>query len=576
MAQPSFYELTGTPLENWLANFFSKGLEFSDYYKSPGQIALNILNPAIEPGHHLEIDGVLLIHKTCLLLECTNQQGGFRDKIKKFIRNCHLFVNDEHLSLREKFALFGIPQHKLDDFEEIENWKFVYFGTHPDFDLKNYGGNDFPDHPLIARHLFIFRPSQLEYLRQLTNAIGKFARNELLALLYFNPTDLGDVDESFSMDFIKADGKFVSSESTLKADVYLLKFKVNHLLEIAKVSRFEGLPFIMEDPNGQKNYQRMLLEEKLGNIAAKFIGGNKKKTFPNTITLSLSGDCEEAGGKLRIPKKYSSIDIIDGQHRLFSYTNSDVSDDVRAHAEILATAIKFRATTTNADLVTKSAARVFCEINSTQAKVSKDLLYLIKYEVLGDRDYPAAAGKILLDCDKRSGALNGLFAVNTLRRNNKLNKTPVNIIQLIESEIVPFLKGEGLYQVKVNPGNFDMLFDNLKYEDNPSEFLNKAVGIIEQYYNLVKSTFPKDWVINADTVLVSENYIIALMRFFRFQLYNELKPLADIRQILFNVKGGIDLLTGANNSPSFPIESVVIPSSDDTVDSIFSFLLGAQ
>jgi hypothetical protein len=109
MALSAFYELEGTPLENWFADFLSRDLAFEHYYRSPGQIALTNLNPAFESGHNLEIDGILRIHKTCILLEYTAQHGQFRDKIKKFIRNCHLFVNDDHLNLRQKFQLFGIP-----------------------------------------------------------------------------------------------------------------------------------------------------------------------------------------------------------------------------------------------------------------------------------------------------------------------------------------------------------------------------------------------------------------------------------------------------------------------------------
>lgn len=574
MAQPSFYGLDGAPLESWFKDFLTKGIKLPHYYASQGQIALSTINPAYANGLHLELDGIMRIHKTCILFEYTGLRGNFRDKIKKFILNCHLFVEDPHLSLKEKFKLFGVPAADMDDFEEIEEWKFVYFGTSPDFDLRKYERSDFPDHPNIARNLYTFQPSQLEYLRQLTNSIGKFAKSEFLAIMDFTPQSMGDPEEYFDLDFIKADNKYIAGASEVKADVYLLKFKVSQLLKIAKVSRFEGIPFMMEDRSNTDSYQRLLIDEKLSSIALHFIDNNKKKTFPNTITLALSEECiETASGKLRIPKKFSSIDIIDGQHRLFGYTRTEVSDIVREHAEILATAIKFRNEAEEADLVNKCAARVFCEVNSTQAKVSQDLLYLIKYDVLGDRDYPAAAGKILLVCDKRENAITGLFAVNTLKRNNLLNKPTLNIIAMIEQELVPFLKGEGTEHYRLNLDDLKVVFDGLDFKEREKEFIAKAVTFVEEYFNHVKGAFSKDWAPNAATILISENYVLALFRFFRHHLYNQRAHIRTMPQVLRELKEKLDKLTGVTNAPSFPSNSKILPSSTATVEEIFQFLI---
>jgi len=571
MALPTFHELDGTTLEVWFKSFLQSSLAFEHYYPSGGQIELCELNPSLGKGNHLEIDGILRIHKTGILFEFTAQKGDFREKIRKFLRNAQIFTQEKHIPLRKKFELFGIPQAVLDDFEEIENWKYVFFGTHPDFDLKNYSDGDFADYATIAQELYLIKPTQLEYLRQLTNSIGKFGRNELLSLLNFVPSDLGDDDESFSLDFIKAEGKYISGDHSSKADVYLVKFKVQQLLNIARVSRYEGLPFMLQG-NGQKeNYQRLLIEGKLSNIAEKFINGNKKKTFPNTITLAISNECEEtADSKLRIPKKYSSIDIIDGQHRLFGYTRPEVSDEIRENAEILATAIKFRAD--NEEDITKYSAKVFCEINSTQATVSKDLLYLIKYDVLGDRDYGALAGKMLLECDKGNGSLKGIFAVNTLRNKNNLNKPCINIVNIIEQEIVPFLKGEGVEGFKISSEKFAIKFENADPSTNPGDFLRKATSILEWYFSYVKQIFSKDWLVNAETILISESYFAGFIRFLRFHLYNNDKEMKEMAPLLEEVKAKIDTLIGAKDSPCFPVGNPSIPGISAEGEEIFKFL----
>jgi len=570
----SFNELTGDPLEQWFKELFVDELNFEDYYPSSGQIALNQLNPEFDVGHHLEVDGIMRIHKTCILFEYTGQGGNFRDKIKKFIRSANLFVQDKHLSLRDKFKLFNIPDDRLDDFEEVEDWKFVYFGVHAEFDLRAYRRADFPDVPYVRDRLYIFQPTQLEYIRQLTNLIGVYGKNELLATLEFTPSKLGEADENLRLDFIKADKKYVVGNGDTKADVYLVKFKIDQLLRMARVSRYEGLPFVLESGDSNDNYQRLLEDEKLQNIANNFIDNNKKKTFPNTITLALSSECLEidAANKLSIPKKYSSIDIIDGQHRLFGYTRQEVDQQVRQEAEILATALKFN--TTDQAVIAKNSARVFCEINSTQAKVKKDLLYLIKYDILGERNYLAAAGKVILQCDKRDKVLGRMFRISSLRRKNQLNFPCISVVEIIEKEITLLIEGLGVDDVKADEAHVKLVFDSQDdFLTNPDKYVEGAIILLERYFNHVRSVFSKDWVKDAETHLLTEPYIMSMVHFLRYRLFNLSETMEDIEASLQDLKSKVDSITTPADSPSFPPSNSSIPNPSEGYEAISEFLV---
>src|SRR5699024_8016850 len=214
-------------------------------------------------------------------------------KIKKFNRNCNLFITSKQISLEEKFKLFNIPEDKLEDFSEAENFKYVYFGTNSKIQNEKLGRDDFPDYPNIQESLYIIKPNTLEYLRQLSNLIGTYSKNEFLSALEFTPIEYGDKDESIKLNFLKADNKYITG-SKVKADVYLLKFTVDQLLRIARVSRYEGIPFILEAENTkQHNYQRLLIESKIDSISKNFIKDDKRKLFPNTITLVLNNECIE-------------------------------------------------------------------------------------------------------------------------------------------------------------------------------------------------------------------------------------------------------------------------------------------
>jgi DGQHR domain-containing protein len=576
----TFAGLVDSPLESWFASLLKDELGFVKYYRSPGQIALQKLDPSHANGLNIELDAIIRLNKTCIILEYTGQGGSFRTKIESFITNAHLFHESAKSSLRKCFEQYGVPEHDLDDMEAIDNWKFVYIGTHDSFENKKYSREDFPDHRFIRDRLYILYPSDIEYLRQLCNLIGKFSKNEFLARLEVAPRHLGDEEESIHLPFIKAEGKYITGNIDTKADVYLVKFKVDQLLKIARVSRYEGIPFILESNKANENYQRMLIDDKLNSIATAFVKGNKRKTFPNTITIALSDECVETGPdgnkRLSIPKKFSSIDIIDGQHRLFGYTQPEVTDEIRENAEILASAIRFDSEDHNKN--TRNAAKVFCEINSTQAQVKKDLLYLIKYDVLGDTDTTAIAGKIILECNKRSGALEGMFLTSSLKRKNQLNLPPIPITNIIDTELVPLLEGHGIDGYMATEDDFQRVFEDTKANlaINPEGYYSLGRNLLMHYFNITSSVFTKDWDLNAETNLITEEYFSALIRFLRFCLFNGHRSINEMRDILLTLKGEIDKITLPETSPSLPKANPHIPAPTKGVAEIFEFFRNPQ
>lgn len=570
----SFDKLTGNGLESWFLDFFRNQLQFK-YYASPGQIELNTLDPAQRRGQHLELDGILLINKTCILLEFTSLADNFRNKIRKFTRNCNLFITSRHLNLRQKFELFGVLDEELDDFEDVDNFKYLYIGTNNAFENEHLSRNDFPDFPNIQRHLFIFKPTHVEYLRQLTNLINIYARNDFYSALGFTPGELGEDDTSIHLDFIKADGKYITSGQNIRADIYQLKLTIKELLSIARVSRYEGIPFIL-DENKNENFQRFLIEQKLSNISSNFITNQYRKCFPNTITLVLSRECREevirGNTKLTIPKKYSSIDILDGQHRLFAYTRNGITDAVRERSEILATAIKFRSTA--GERIANYSAKVFCEINANQAKVKNNLIYLIKFDVLGDVDEVALAGKILLECNKGNSALSDIFFTNTLRKRNKLNLPAVPVTTIIDNDLTPFLKGV-MENRTIDNANFRRIFGNTRnyfLDGGHLELVNSGKAILERYFNYIASTFNLDWHYEAFSHIISSKYISAFIRLLRYKLFSEGLSVTDMQQVLLDLKEDVDAITQPNNSPSFPKNSDLIPSTKFGINTIFGFL----
>ncbi|WP_458628273.1 DGQHR domain-containing protein [Winogradskyella sp. PC D3.3] len=573
----TFENLTGDKLEDWFKSFLTTDLGFNNYYPSSGQIELSILDPSQAKGNHLEIDGVLLINKTCIFLEYTSENSNFKNKIKKFNRNCNLFISSKHLTLEKKFELFDIPHDKLEDFAEAENYKYVYFGTNTKIQNEALSRKDFPDYPIIQKNLYIIKPNTLEYLRQLSNLISHHSKNEFLSALEFTPEEYGESDESIKLDFLKADNKYITG-SKVKADVYLLKFTVDQLLRIARVSRYEGIPFILEEETTKHNYQRLLIERKIENISKNFIQDDKRKLFPNTITLVLNNDCieetKEGSTKLSIPKKFSSIDIIDGQHRLYGYTKNNIKEETLKKSEILATAIKFQ--TKKNEEITKNAAKVFVEINSNQARVKNNLIYLIKYDVLGDKDDEALAGKIMLLCNSspESKSLGNVFLTNSLNRKNKFNLPSIPITTIVDNDLIPFIKGIKTDKTSITDKRFEDLFGNSRdyFEKNPLALCKKSKNLLEQYFSYIKQVFKYDWSKDANTFLISSKYVSAFIRLLRYFLFDKGLSLIDTKNELISLKKKVDKITLPKKSESFIKGNLKIPSTKHGIKTIFEFL----
>ena len=362
-----------------------------------------------------------------------------KKRSKNFLKSSKIFIESQ-IGQREKFELWGISDELLDKFEEVNNWKYVFINTSTPFEDSTIGAKHFPHYHEMTSDLHLYRATQLEYLVQLGILINKYAQFEFFSQLDLAASDLGEDEQYITNKYIKAEGKYITADKKVKADVYLIKFKVEKLLRLARVSRYEGIPFILDDDHTGGKYQRLLIASKLRGISKGFLGVSSFMAFPNTLTLVASNECEENADKLKIPLKYGSMDIIDGQHRLYAYTNKSVTQKIREDSEILASVIKFR--TQESKLISQYSAKVFCDINANQAKVKNNLIYLIKYDVLGDRDYEAIAGKILLECDRtRSKALSNMFLTNSLKSRTSIGTSPIPITTIVDNDLVAFLKG---------------------------------------------------------------------------------------------------------------------------------------
>ncbi len=318
-----------------------KGMGIKSYGEH-GQIPLQALHPGSQLGRHLEIDIVCLVGNICILIETTTETNNNSRKITRFIQHSELVVSSS-LDRRELFSLFeGIPEEELINFTGVSDWRYLYIGTSPELITDDIIPEGYPE----TNRLHIFNVENWEYFKMLARTINEAAQYEFLASVGINPSDVGDASLGgtvLTKRCLELTNKTLfSGQSHVLADLFVVTFKPNELLRIARVLRYQGQPMaISSDISTDQQsggYQRILIPDKLKKLR-KFVNNDSKVAFPTNLTLVLSNECQKHGNELHIPSKYASIDVIDGQHRLFSY--SSTSEQIREEALLIATAIKF-------------------------------------------------------------------------------------------------------------------------------------------------------------------------------------------------------------------------------------------
>lgn len=507
-------------------------------YGGAKQVPLFKLHPGVNKQENLEIDLIGIVGSFGLFIEVTDQKKENRKKIKKFIRHCELFLSSKS-SWEDRLSYFSeIPSDMFDSFKFAKKWKFIYFGESLELIEEKIELNNFPE---AKDNLIIFNIDNIEYLNSLSNSIGFYARNEFLSSLGCEPKDFGE-RELLSREFLKLENRTLSIESKVKADVFLLDFSPEELLGIGRVFRYGGVSFPFEVTKGQSRsrYQRVFIPEKLKAIATQHIKNNPEICFPNTVTLILSKDCKEniSDGKqvLLIPNRYASINIIDGQHRIFAYADESIKPSTRKDARILASAICFK--TEDEDEKDKLAARIFWTINSRQATAKTELLYLIKYDVLGEKDPKALAGEIIRQCNDTKKALGQLFKTHPLRRRNKFEESPIPITTIVQ-ELASFLDIEKMKLEKSNLKNIEKMFGSSIAELDPETLIMDGRMLLEKYFGLIADVFNEDWKGKSGSNILCANYIAALIRLLKYLEVEEGLSLEETRDELKKLKNNI-------------------------------------
>ena len=423
------------------------------------------------PNFTQQIDVFAADEETVLIVECKSADKTKDGTFKKEIEALHGQMD----GLR-KTALKQFPGRKVKFIWAVHN----YIMSPKDIQRMEEWG------------IIFFSDSTIDYYCELVRHLGTCARFQLLGNLLAN-TEIKNMQNKIPA--IK--GRMGGHE------YYEFSIEPEKLLKIGYVlHRSEA------NKNMMPTYQRIIKKKRLKEVQ-NFI--NNGGYFPNSLIISI--DTKGKGiqfdqsltkvdgalsklGILHLPKRYHSAYIIDGQHRLYGYSDTDYSktNTIPVVAFI--------------DLDRTEQLKLFMDINENQKAVSKTLRVTLNSDMLWDSsDYnarrEALRSMIAQKCgEEPTSALLGRIVIGE----DEKNSTKCITIEAIQQALKKshFLSVYGKNNVIISDGSVDV-GDNQATVDLLYPFL-------EACFRLIKTNCEAEWAAGEQGILTINRGIQAVIR----------------------------------------------------------------
>lgn len=423
------------------------------------------------PDFTQQIDVFAADDETILIVECKSSEELSEVQFKKDIEKLH----GQMEGLR-KCALKQFPGRKV---------KFIW-ATHncimSAMDIKR----------LQEWDIIFFSDSTIQYYCELVKHLGTCSRYQLLGNLLAN-TEIRNMQNKI----LAIKGKMGGHE------YYEFSIEPEKLLKIGYVlHRSEA------NKNMMPTYQRIIKRKRLKEVQS-FI--NEGGYFPNSIIISIDSggrklqfdesptkleDSISKVGVLHLPKRYHSAYIIDGQHRLYGYSDSRYasSNSIPIVAFV--------------DLERSEQLKLFMDINENQKSVSKTLRITLNSDMLWDspnqnerRD--AIRSKIAQMCgEEQSSPLLGRVVIGEDEKNN-IKCITIQAIQLALQKC-DFFTSFSKNNTVVSNGSFD-LGENQATIDRFYPFLEGCLKV-------VKNNCESEWALGEQGILTINRGVQGIIR----------------------------------------------------------------
>lgn len=253
-------------------------------------------------------------------------------------------------------------------------------------------------------------------------------------------------------------------------------------------------------------YQRMLIESKLKKIH-DYLKNKDALPFPNNIIINfdsmptfelseLDQKSERRHCYITLPRKFGSAWVIDGQHRLFGYAQSDqkTKDQLPVFAYV--------------KLSNKEQARLFIDINQNQKSISPNLLWDLKEELYKGSDDPDQIKEWVISCAGKRLATD--------------IKSPlyncISIPSLPEIGQNPTITLNTICYSLLNSGILSDRYIKIDYS-NPDTSTDLLLSVLFEHFSVFKENLEEDWNQGKQGFSKSSNGIASLIWLLKSSLH---------------------------------------------------------
>ena len=424
-----------------------------------------------------QIDIIAIDDETCLFVECKEAQvDGTRGSFPADIAEIEARQDKYYREISKKYP----------------DRKFKYI-----FAVKNYIVGDQDKARLSSARVTFFDYNAVLYYKALAAHLGSAARFQLLGSLFAGTTIKG------------MNGKVPAIRGTMgDLTYYTFLIEPENLLKIGYVLHRTNANNDYEEL--LPSYQRLIKKDRLRSVQEFIDAGGY---FPNSLIISVdskkpmqfddapksvNGDSTAVAGTLHLPQTYQSAYIIDGQHRLYGYSDSQYA------ATNTVPVVAFERLSKDKQL------RLFMEINENQKAVSKSLRNILEIDIYNDSEDPNLRKRALLGrIGKRLGEdpkspLHGRVIIGEDAQTEKCCITLESLkIALDKTHFFNRYKRNGTI---IESGLFDKGTNN--------ETLAVIYPLLVRMFSDIREYCSDEWNATTDAYLTKNNAIIALIRIF--------------------------------------------------------------
>lgn len=303
---------------------------------------------------------------------------------------------------------------------------------------------------------------------QLISSIGEYAKYQILGNL--------NLSSGNKPTFVKA-----LSVQQKNQDYYIATLTPSFLLKAGYVARR------IEDP---KTYQRFIARVRVRRDIPMYLDKDIG-LFPNSIILISDYPLKFEKGKLKLFERPASLKILDGQHRLYGFTNVEKSN-LRENYDLICTIFDG---TKDKKFPVGEQANLFTKINNESKKVPFSLLLELSktYEEVHSHKREI---KIMKELEKTKIFKNRFKGYQD-------DKGSINITAFCTNKAMQQL-------IRKNTG---LLFRNVTNHSENFE-IKRCVFYIKHFFRIIVKNFKKEWNNPPKYILCTDRGIMGLLYFF--------------------------------------------------------------